>query len=124
MVGYSHWEVIMDPRLLASIVVGSLFVVAWYFLLSLGLGIEVSGREGTGVLWCSGCIPGASLGRAIKRSGDCGWGVESIPYGLLGLAIAAAGYGISMVAGAAPFLAITFGALSGATGCLLSSRPD
>ena len=114
----------MDTRLLVSIVVGSLFVVVWYFILSLGIGIEVGGREGIGVLWFSGCIPGASLGRAIKRSGDCGWGVESIPYGLLGLAIAAAGYGVFMAVGAAPLLGISFGALSGAAGCLLSSRPE
>ena len=64
------------------------------------------------------------FGRAIKRSGDCGWGVESIPYGLLGLAIAAAGYGVFMAVGAAPLLGISFGALSGAAGCLLSSRPE
>ena len=114
----------MDTRLLVSIIVGCLFVVAWYFVLALGIGIEVQGSEGLAVLWCSGCIPGASLGRAIKRSGDCGWGLESVPYGLLGLVIAAAAYGISMLAGAAPFWAIAFGALSGGAGCHLSNRSD
>ena len=114
----------MDTRLLVSIVAGSLLVVVWYFVLSLGFGIAASGREGVAVLWCSGCIPGASLARAIKRNGDCGWGIESVPYGLLGLVIAGAAYGMSMTVGAAAFWAIAFGAFSGAAGCLLSNRSD
>ena len=114
----------MDTRLLVSAIVGCLLVVGWYFLFSLGLGIEVSGSEGIGVLWCSGCILGAPLGRAIKRGGDGDWGLVSGLFGLIGLAIGAAAFGISMAIGAAPFWAIIFGALSGAAGCLLSSRSE
>jgi hypothetical protein len=114
----------MDTRLLVSSLVGSLVVVAWYFLLSRGIGIEVSGSEGVGVLWCSGCIPGAPLGRAIKRGGDGDWGLVSGAFGLIGLAVGAAAFGLSMLVGLAPLWAIAFGALSGATGHLLSSRSE
>lgn len=124
MVGHSCPEMIMDTRLLVSIIVGCLLVVAWYFLLSLGLGIEVSGSEGIGVLWCSGCILGAPLGRAIKRGGDGDWGLVSGLFGLIGLVVGSLAFGLSMLVGAAPFWAITFGALSSATGCLLSSRSE
>ena len=66
----------MDTRLLISIVVGCLVVVLWYIVFSVGLGIDPDGSEGIAVLWCSGCILGAPLGRAIKRGGDCDWGWE------------------------------------------------
>ena len=114
----------MDIRLLISIVVGCLVVVLWYIVFAVGLGIDPDGSEGIAVLWSSGCILGAPLGRTIKRGGDGYWGLMSTLFGLIGLAIGAAAFGISMAIGAAPFWAIIFGALSGAAGCLLSSRSE
>ena len=112
----------MNARLLISLIVGALAVIAWFLLFSLGLSINPESSEGVAVLWCSGCILGAPLGRTIKRDGDGYWGVQSSLFGLLGLGCAAAAYGISMVIGAAPVWAVVFGGLSGAVGCLLSSR--
>lgn len=112
----------MDARLLISLIVGALVVVAWFLLFSLGLSINPGSNEAVAVLWCSGCILGAPLGRMVKRDGDSDWGVRSSLFGLLGLACAAAGFGLSMLVGAAPVWAIVFGGFSGAVGCLLSSR--
>ena len=114
----------MNLKLLISTTVGGLFVVAWYFILTSGLGLEPKTSEMQAVFWSSGCIMACPLGRLIKRNFSSGFGIEKIQmslFGLFGVAISGIVYLLVMQVSGAAFLSIIGGAFSAGIGCLLSA---